>query len=106
MPCSLQVYRAYIGTFFPKPYRKSRVVTGTSSSSCLAIFILVTQYGGIIVIIDIQIGRNCGEESGNWNNNLVDNQFRICPWKVSVLTLPWRGGGLPKPPPSVNSDCS
>ena len=86
MPCSLQVYRAYIGTFFPKPFRKSRVVTGTPSSSCLAIFILVTLYCGIIVIIDIQIGRNCGKESGNWNDTLVDTQFRICPWKVSVLT--------------------
>ena len=72
MTCSLQIYRARIGTFLPRPRKKSCDVTRAPKSSIsllpLNLIILMTIY--CCLIVNIEARHTCNVENDDWNTTL------------------------------------
>ena len=69
MTCSLQIYRARIGTFFPRPRKKSCDVTRAPKSSIslvpLSLIILMIIY--CCLIVNVEARHTCNVENDDWN---------------------------------------
>ena len=93
MPCSLQIYRARIGTFLPKYFRKSSIIPRTPSSSMtapLSLIIVMTLYCCLVLHVDI---RSTSRIENNISSVTIENDIiENFVGKPSLANTQWNPG--------------